>query len=427
MTGCFSGGNVKIRKKIEQQIHHLLDHTIIVNRKYLDDEQLTRREQFAVLREIFNEDVRDREIRELSTHFAPVLRNDHPIHLSILGKTGTGKTVTARYFLALLQDICQKKVIAFRYAHLDLTTPRPCFRALNDLACLLDASKRYQKGISLDELMGRIEDKLADYPGYLVLFIDEVDNVRRDLDSFLKFLVKRLPQKVPAKLILVFVSNRLNWMDPIDPRIRSFLKINELIFKPYDAMDLLKILAIRVKRSLNPSMLDRGVMEKIAACSSRDHGDARKAVELLTRSAQIAEKAGTRITLATIDQANEQIEQDQYVALIRCSPKQLQAVLYAILSSPRAGKKEPLYTGEAYEAYRSFCEETGLRPLTQRAFSDLVTELDMYGFIRAKIISKGRYGRTKEIGVGLSEEVVHQLKECILLNFDLKGKREVGK
>jgi len=250
-----------------------------------------------------------------------------------------------------------------------------------------------------------------------------VDNVRRDLDSFLKFLVKRLPQKVSTRLILVFVSNRLNWMDNIDPRIRSFLKLNELIFKPYDALDLLKILAIRVERGLHPSMLDRGVLEKIAACSSRDHGDARKAVELLTRSAQLAEQEGTRITLETVDRAHEQIEQDKYVAMIRCSPKQLQAALYAILVARLGEKSGALYTGEAYESYRLFCEQTSLRPLTQRAFSDLVSELDMYGFIRARIISKGRYGRTKEIGVGLSDDVAHKLKACILMNFDLKEER----
>ena len=414
---------MEIRNKIEQQIHHLLDHTLITDRRFLDDEQLTRQEQFSVLQQIFNEDVRDREIRALTAHFAPVLRKDHPIHLSILGKTGTGKTVSTRYFLDLFKSICHEKQIDLRYEHLDLTTPRPCFRALNDLGCLLEAVKRYKKGVSLDELMGRIEDRLASYKGYLVLFIDEVDNIRRDLDSFLKFLVKRLPQKVPARLILVFVSNRLNWIDHIDPRIRSFLKINELIFKPYDAVDLLKILEIRVQRALRPGAVVPGVMEKIAACSSRDHGDARKAVELLTCSAQLAEQEGTLITLEIVDRAHEQIEQDKYVEMMRSSPKQLQAALYAILEAGKQAKKETLHTGEAFESYRSFCDRTGMRPLTQRAFSDLVSELDMYGFIRARIISKGRYGRTKEIGVGLSEDVSRKLRECILMNFDLKEER----
>jgi Cdc6-like AAA superfamily ATPase len=188
---------MSVEEKIVNQIETLLKNSIIRDRSYLDDEQLVRAEQFNVLKAIFDVDVRDREIRELSTHFAPVFRNDHPIHLSLLGKSGTGKTVTVRYFLSMFQSLCREKSIELKYVHLDLCTPKPCFRALNDLACFLDAAKRYKKGISLDELMCRIEDKLSAYRGYFVLFVDEVDHIRRDFDSFIKFLVKRLPQKVP--------------------------------------------------------------------------------------------------------------------------------------------------------------------------------------------------------------------------------------
>lgn len=149
-----------------------------------------------------------------------------------MGKTGTGKTLTISYFLNLLSQMCQARSIPMRHLRLDLSTPRPCFRALNDLACLLNASKRYKKGISLDELMLRIEQALKDYRGYLILFVDEVDHVRRDSDTFFTFLVRRLPQAIPARLILVFASNRLDWPDHLDPRVKSFLKMNELIFKP---------------------------------------------------------------------------------------------------------------------------------------------------------------------------------------------------
>ncbi len=98
-------------QKIENQIQTILKNTIILNRRYLDDEQLYREEQFSILKEIFDVDVRDREIKELSSHFAPVFRQDHPIHLSVLGKTGTGKTVTVLYFLNLLQSLCHKKML----------------------------------------------------------------------------------------------------------------------------------------------------------------------------------------------------------------------------------------------------------------------------------------------------------------------------
>ncbi|MDY6954975.1 MAG: AAA family ATPase, partial [Thermodesulfobacteriota bacterium] len=413
-----SGDKMPVEDKIEKQIQDLLKNTIILDRKYLDDEQLDREQQLQVLKEIFNVNVRDREIRELSSHFAPVFRQDHPLHLSMLGKTGTGKTVTMLYFLNRLTLLCRKKKIEIRHVHLDLSTPKPCFRVLNDLACFLDAAKRYKKGISLDELMGRIEEKMTGYRGYFVLFVDEVDHVRRDLDSFLKFLVRRLPQAIEGKLVLVFSSNKLNWQENIDPRIKSFLKVNEILFEPYNALDLRKIISIRIKKALNRKMIQKGVMEKIAAVSSRTHGDARKAVELLSKSAHIAEKDGTRITIDLVDRALEEIEKDKYVAMIKSGPKQLQAALYAIISA--AGRtNRPLHTGDAYEAYRSFCAKVKLRALTQRAFSDLVSELDMYGFVQVRVLSRGRYGRTKEIMVNLSEELSHKLRQVVLMEFDL--------
>lgn len=409
---------MQVEIKIEKQIQTLLRNTIILNRRYLDDEQLYREEQFKVLEEIFDVNVRDKEIRELSFHFAPIFRQDHPIHLSLLGKTGTGKTVTMLYFLSLLQSLCGKKRISLRYIHLDLSTPKPCFRVLNDLACFLNAAKRYKKGISLDELMCRIEERIRDYRGYFILFIDEIDHVRRDLDSFLKFLIKRLPQTVSLKLVIVFSSNRLNWQENIDPRIKSFLKINELFFKPYNAFDLRKILSLRIEKALNQKMIQKGVLEKIAAVSSRTHGDARKAVELLAKSAHIAEKEGTTVSMDLVDRALEEIERDKYVAMIKSSPKQLQAALYSIISLASSLTKA-FHTGDAYEGYRAFCTKIKLRALTQRAFSDLVSELDMYGFIQARVFSHGRYGRTKEITVNLPKEVSDKLKQVVLMEFDL--------
>jgi cell division control protein 6 len=313
--------------------------------------------------------------------------------------------------------MCAAKNISMRYEHLDLSNPRPCFRALNDLACLLNASKRYQKGISLEEMMIRIETKLASYHGYLILFIDEVDNVRRDKDNFMTFLVRRLPQKIPAKLILVLVSNRLDWPDHLDPRVKSFLKLNELIFKPYDAVDLQHILRIRVEKALHPKAVETGVIEKIAAMASRDHGDARKAVALLAKCAYLAEKAGTTITLGWVDKAASELDQDRYLALLRSAPAQLQAAMAAVIEAIRKVKNGAIGTGEAYDSYKSFCKKAGLRPLTGRAFGDLVSELDIYSLLHSRVLSKGRYGRTREIILDLPQELTDKIYGGILMNF----------
>ena len=410
-----------IRTKILSQIQHMVGCAIIKDRRFLDDEQLIRSEQLAVLEEIFNANVRDTEIRELSSHFAAILRGDHPCHMAIWGKTGTGKTLTLSYFLNLLSEMCLDRKIPLRYEHLDLSNPTPCFRALNDLACLLNASKRYQKGISLEEMMIRIETKLADYQGYLILFVDEVDNIRRDKDNFMTFLVRRLPQRIPAKLILVFVSNRLDWPDHLDPRVKSFLKLNELIFKPYDAIDLQHILRIRVEKSLNPETIETGVIEKIAAMASRDHGDARRAVALLVKSAYLAEKAGTIITLTLVDKAAIELDRDRYLTLVRSAPPQLQAAMAAVVEATRKIKGGSIGTGEAYDAYKAFCQRAKLRPLTGRAFGDLISELDIYSLLRSRVLSRGRYGRTREIVLDLPRELIDRLYGQVVQNFEMQS------
>lgn len=409
-----------VRSKIADQVKQMVQHSIIKDRRFLDDEQLIRSEQLAVLEEIFNDNVRDREIREISCHFAPIFRGDHPVHLAVWGKTGTGKTMTMSFFLKLLTEMARERKIPMRHKQLDLSTPRPCFRALNDLACLLNASKRYHKGISLEELMLRIEESLAEYRGYLVLFIDEVDNVRRDKDTFLAFLVRRLPQRIPAKLILVFASNHLNWTENLDPRIRSFLKLNELVFEPYDAIDLQRILRIRVDKSLRPEAVESGVIEKISALASRDHGDARQAVALLAHSAFLAEKAASNLSLDLVDQAAQEIEHDRYILMIRTAPPQLQAALAAAIDAVRQNQGAATNTGEVYDAYRLFCQRAGLRPLATRAFAELLCELDLYSFLRTRVHSRGRYGRTREILLDLDDALVDRIQDTILIHFELQ-------
>jgi cell division control protein 6 len=221
-------------------------------------------------------------------------------------------------------------------------------------------------------------------------------------------------------VVLVFSSNRLDWQENLDPRVKSFLKLNEIFFEPYNALDLQKILSIRIDKALNKRMIHEGVMEKIAAICSRIHGDARKAVEILSKSAGIAEKDGSIITFDVVDRALEEIEKDKYVAMIKSGPRQLQAALYSIICAASRAKRS-MHTGDVYDAYLAFCARAGIRVLTQRAFSDLVSELDMYGFIQVRLHFLGRYGRKKEISVHLSEELLEKLKRVVMMEFDLES------
>ena len=78
----------------------------------------------------------------------------------------------------------------------------------------------------------------------------------------------------------------------------------------------------------------------------------------------------------------------------------------------------PVGTGEAYDAYKVFCGRIGLRTVTGRAFADLLAELDMYSLLRSRVLSRGRYGRTREILLDLPEELVEKMLSTIRMNFE---------
>jgi cell division control protein 6 len=60
--------------------------------------------------------------------------------------------------------------------------------------------------------------------------------------------------------------------------------------------------------------------------------------------------------------------------------------------------------------------------LTQRRVTDLISELDMLGIVNAVVVSKGRYGRTKEISLSVPTDKT----EHVLLNDSrLSDLREV--
>ena len=104
------------------------------------------------------------------------------------------------------------------------------------------------------------------------------------------------------------------------------------------------------------------------------------------------------------EEAEKKIERDRVVDVVSTQPKQFQIILYTIFEikhSSSEGKKIKIYTGDVYDVYKDLCPKAGLRPITQRRLSDIIAELDMLGLINAKVISKGRFGRTRDIQLAI--------------------------
>jgi cell division control protein 6 len=71
-----------------------------------------------------------------------------------------------------------------------------------------------------------------------------------------------------------------------------------------------------------------------------------------------------------------------------------------------SSRKESSVTGDVYEVYRELCGAAAIEPLTQRRISGLLNELDIMGIVNARVVSFGRYGRTKKIRLGVEPRAV---------------------
>ena len=114
----------------------------------------------------------------------------------------------------------------------------------------------------------------------------------------------------------------------------------------------------------------------------------------------------------------EKIERDRVLDVVNTQPKQFQLTLLAIFDVCNLAES-PVFTGDIYEIYKSFCGKVGLKPLTQRRVSDIIAELDMLGIINARVISKGRYGRTREIKLGIPSSTIPNIRTTLKESLNL--------
>ncbi|MEF8756901.1 MAG: cell division control protein Cdc6, partial [Halobacteriales archaeon] len=206
------------------------------------------------------------------------------------------------------------------------------------------------------------------------------------------------------RVSIIGISNDLKFTDFLDPRVKSSLGEEEIVFPPYDANQLQDILQHRSEVAFKEDALKDGVIPLCAAFAAQEHGDARRALDLLRTAGELAERdQSERIEEDHVRQAQDKIELDRVVEVVRTLPTQSKLVLFSIITLEKNGVHN-INTGEVYNVYKQLCDEIDADVLTQRRVTDLISELDMLGIVNAVVVSKGRYGRTKEISLSVPIE-----------------------
>jgi cell division control protein 6 len=257
------------------------------------------------------------------------------------------------------------------------------------------------------EIFDRFKMALDSNGALFIVVLDEIDELVKTRGDMLLYELTRVNESLTgSKLSLVGISNDLRFKELLDPRVLSSLSEEEIVFRPYNAAELRDILLERCNLAFLPGILSEGALSLCAALAAAEHGDARRALDMLRVAGELAERgASVNITDAHIKDAEKRIEHDRIIDALKNLTPHSKLVLASVYLLSKADVTSAI-TGDIYEIYQELCELTGYTALTQRRVSGLISELDIIGLLNSRVVSMGRYGRTKKIRLSISRGVV---------------------
>lgn len=357
---------------------------------------------------------REKYIKQLGTILAPLLRKEHVSNVMIFGWTGVGKTAVTKFVVKELKEMAERinQPIETVYINCKMEKINTEYRLLARVAEEL-GEEVPMTGLPTDRVYKTLHKTINRTGTPIIIILDEIDSMDQASDGLYDLTRINYELTTGARVSVIGISNDLNFLDKIDAKVKSSFSGEDLIFPPYNAPQLTDILRQRSDVAFLPETPQAGVIEKCAALAAQEHGDARRALNLLRVSAEIADRTGSdKIREIHIQSAEERIDMESLSEVTRTLPKQTQILLWSIFRTHEI-KQDDLSTGDIYDQYTISCKDTGLTPLTQRRISDLISELDILGIITTKIISKGRYGRTREITIPINQKQLLQLKQIL--------------
>ncbi len=360
---------------------------------------------------------RDEQIKALATILAPALKYETPSNILIYGKTGTGKTATVKFVARQLEEMSSKLNVRCLVHYMNCELIDTQYRVFASIANALGRNIP-MTGLPTDYVYEEMRKALDSKRRVVIIVLDEIDKLVKKGDEALYNLTRINSELKNAKVSIIGISNDLKFKSFLDPRVLSSLSEEEIVFPPYNAEQLKDILEQRARLAFHEGVLDDDVIPYCSALAAQEHGDARKALDLLRVSGEIAERENSdRVTREHVKKAIKKIESDQIAETVRTLPTHSKVLLFGMIVLTESGYRK-FTTGEVYAIYKNLCKRIGLEPLTQRRISDLISELDMLGIINSIVISKGRYGRTREIRL---EMPIDDLKVVLLEDYRLES------
>ncbi len=350
---------------------------------------------------------RKTEQEQVTQSLLPILKQSRPSNLLVYGKPGTGKTLVVKKILSKIQERVEKSNFPIKLIYSNSKNETTLYGLLVSLGRQLDLEQDElpSTGLAISEVFKRLLDKIEEGKLNAIIVIDEIDYlaqlVAKTGKDILYQLTRANEQLKQGSLTMVGISNDLTFKEKLDPRVISSLGEEEIVFTNYNVEQIKTILEERISESFIENSVEEPALNLCAALAGGEHGDARRAIDLLRVSGELAERQqSNKVTIEHVREASLKIEENKEEASLKSYPLHEKLVIIAIMKANGSS------TGEIYSSYKNLCKALGKDELTQRRITQMLSEIELSGIISGRLIHQGIHGRTKKYKLAISSEMI---------------------
>ena len=350
---------------------------------------------------------RNSEQEQVTQSLLPILKQSRPSNLLVYGKPGTGKTLVVKKVLSKIQERVEKSNFPIKLVYSNSKNETTLYGLLVSIGRQLGLNEKElpTTGLAISEVFKRLLNKINNEKLNAVFVIDEIDYLAQLVvktgKDILYQLTRANEQLDVGSLTMVGISNDLTFKEKLDPRVISSLGEEEIVFTNYNVEQIKKILEERINESFIENVVEEPALNLCAALAGGEHGDARRAIDLLRVAGELAERQQSdKVTIEHVREASQKIEENKEEASLKSYPLHEKLVILSIMKANGSS------TGEIYTSYKTLCKTVGKDELTQRRITQMLSEIELSGIISGRLIHQGIHGRTKKYKLTISSEMI---------------------
>ncbi|MAI01701.1 MAG: orc1/cdc6 family replication initiation protein [Nitrosopumilus sp.] len=350
---------------------------------------------------------RNSEQEQVTQSLLPILKQSRPSNLLVYGKPGTGKTLVVKKVLSKIQERVEKSNFPIKLVYSNSKNETTLYGLLVSIGRQLGLNEKElpTTGLAISEVFKRLLNKINNEKLNAVFVIDEIDYLAQLVvktgKDILYQLTRANEQLDVGSLTMVGISNDLTFKEKLDPRVISSLGEEEIVFTNYNVEQIKKILEERINESFIEDVVEEPALNLCAALAGGEHGDARRAIDLLRVAGELAERQQSdKVTIEHVREASQKIEENKEEASLKSYPLHEKLVILSIMKANGSS------TGEIYTSYKTLCKTVGKDELTQRRITQMLSEIELSGIISGRLIHQGIHGRTKKYKLTISSEMI---------------------